>query len=86
MTGVVGEHVPNRPEWVCRACGLDWPCPVARSRLTGEYRCEPVSVGMYLCAQMHDAIADLAPRRAPLVTPAGFHARFLGWVRADGLP
>lgn len=67
---------------------------MARSRLTDEYRSEPVLVGMYLCAQMHDAIADLAAAqpvthqehlaaRGPAVTPAGFYTRFLGWVRTD---
>jgi hypothetical protein len=33
---------------------------------------------------MHQAIVDLDQVPLPGMTPAGFYARFLAWVRPDG--
>ncbi|KXK61423.1 hypothetical protein AWW66_13535 [Micromonospora rosaria] len=75
-------HVPSRPSWACAGCGAPWPCPAARTNLTGQYAERTVDLAVYLCMQLHDATGDLL-RHHPddLPGPAEFHARFVGWVR-----
>ncbi|GAA1802139.1 hypothetical protein [Planosporangium flavigriseum] len=70
------SHLPQRPDWHCRACREDWPCLGARADLLTEYANTRPSLGMYLAAQMMDAVLDLGH---PL--DAAMYDRFLSWVR-----
>lgn len=52
------------------------PCGTRRRELLAEYEDAPVSLAVYLGAQLVRATADLS------WAPAGtLHRRFLGWVR-----
>jgi hypothetical protein len=77
-------HTPNRPTWLCVVCEQDWPCLSARIKLEDDYRREPISVGTYLCARMHEAIADLGGAPISGMTPSRYYLRFLSWVRPTG--
>ncbi|SDY10613.1 hypothetical protein SAMN05444365_101687 [Micromonospora pattaloongensis] len=74
-------HTPLRPIWLCRACAAPWPCGSARLALTAEYADDPVGLCVYLCATLHEAVADLYrlnPDDGP--DPRAVFERFLGWV------
>ncbi|MGK5441078.1 hypothetical protein ACSNN7_04490 [Micromonospora sp. URMC 105] len=69
-------HGPVPPVWSCGGCGAPWPCPTRRRELRAEYADAPVSLALYLGAQLVRATEDLSG------TPAGaLHRRFLGWLR-----
>ncbi|MFC0027941.1 flavin reductase [Micromonospora chaiyaphumensis] len=69
-------HLPIRPAWTCGGCAGEWPCQTRRRELRAEYDRAPVSLALYLAAQLVDAAQDLAH------VPAGhLHYRFLGWTR-----
>jgi hypothetical protein len=66
-------HRPIAPAWTCGGCGVDWPCRTRRRELLAEYDRAPVSLALYLAAQLVDAAQDLAH------VPAGhLHHRFMG--------
>ncbi|MET8257381.1 flavin reductase [Micromonospora sp. NPDC005205] len=70
------SHLAIIPAWICAGCGADWPCHTRRRELQAEYHGAPVSLALYLAAQLVDAAQDLAH------VPAGhLHCRFLGWTR-----
>ncbi|GAB3334274.1 flavin reductase [Micromonospora halotolerans] len=69
-------HLPITPAWVCGGCGADWPCPSRRQELLAEYDGAPVSLALYLAAQLVDAT-----RHLPQVSAGHLHHRFLGWTR-----
>jgi hypothetical protein len=69
-------HVPQRPGWECRACGHEWPCPVARRCLQAEYAVEPVNVALYAASQFSAASVDL-----PGESAGEMYVRFVGWLR-----
>ncbi|MFU8855099.1 hypothetical protein ACNAW0_29660 [Micromonospora sp. SL1-18] len=72
----MSTHGPVLPTWTCGGCGGPWPCPTRRRELRAEYADAPVSLALYLGAQLVRASADLH------WLPAGaLHRRFLGWVR-----
>ncbi|WP_107077465.1 hypothetical protein [Micromonospora sp. MH33] len=69
-------HEPVLPVWSCGGCGAPWPCTTRRQQLGAEFDHAPVSLALYLGAQLVRASADLH------WLPAGaLHRRFLGWVR-----
>ncbi|PSK67122.1 hypothetical protein B0E53_00944 [Micromonospora sp. MH33] len=69
-------HLPVKPAWACGGCGAGWPCQTRQRELRAEYDGAPVSLALYLAAQLVDATKDLAH------VPAGqLHHRFLGWTR-----
>jgi hypothetical protein len=75
-------HVAQRPIWLCRACGAEWPCLTARSLLPIDYYADPIALYVYLGTMLQAAIEDLYrlnPEAEP--DPARMYARFLGWVR-----
>ncbi|MFI7658874.1 hypothetical protein ACIBTW_08295 [Micromonospora parva] len=75
-------HLPLRPLWLCRVCAAPWPCPVARLTLRQEYAHDCVGLSVYLCAVLHEAVADLYrlnPHDGP--DPAALFTRFVGWAR-----
>ncbi|HEV7897007.1 MAG TPA: flavin reductase [Planosporangium sp.] len=76
MLPVLTHHLPRRPDWHCLVCGEEWPCVGARADLLVEYAAARASLGMYLAAQMTDALIDLG---RPL--DAQMYDRFLTWVR-----
>lgn len=70
-------HVPDRPGWDCRACGEEWPCPVARQRLRQEHATDPVSVALYAAAQHAAMCVDMAELSA-----GELYVRCFGWMRS----
>ncbi|MEH1058346.1 hypothetical protein V6U89_24440 [Micromonospora sp. CPCC 206171] len=69
-------HGPVLPIWSCGGCGAPWPCPTRRRELCAEFEDAPVSLSLYMGAQLVRATADLT------WVPAGtLHRRFLGWMR-----
>jgi hypothetical protein len=78
------EHVPRRPEWDCRVCGLSWPCPDSRRNLLAEFGEFPGVLAIYLTGRLRDAIHDLALNELPV--PADLNDRFVDWARTDESP
>ena len=76
-----GMHVPIKPLWICRVDAQPWPCADARLILTEAYRRNPVEVGTYLGASLHEMVADLY-RLNPATAPdaAALYVRLLGWL------
>ncbi|MFG1677388.1 hypothetical protein [Micromonospora sp. NPDC049282] len=72
----MSAHGPVLPVWTCDGCGGPWPCETRRRELRAEYAGAPISLALYMGAQLARATADLswAPARA-------LHRRFLGWLR-----
>ncbi|GAB3174115.1 hypothetical protein GCM10027259_13640 [Micromonospora palomenae] len=69
-------HGPVLPIWSCGGCGAPWPCVTRRRELRAEFEDAPVSLSLYMGAQLVRATADLT------WAPAGtLHWRFLGWTR-----
>ncbi|MFG2053001.1 hypothetical protein ACGFI9_03135 [Micromonospora sp. NPDC048930] len=69
-------HGPVLPIWSCGGCGAPWPCATRRRELRAEFADAPVSLALYMGAQLVRATADLT------WAPAGtLHRRFLGWLR-----
>ncbi|MFI1989341.1 hypothetical protein [Actinoplanes sp. NPDC020271] len=78
MTATQGtEHLHERPNWDCHACGRPWPCPTAQARLLYEYRAFPSLLRIYLSAQMYDALQDMVIDGGK---PVNLHDRFLAWA------
>ncbi|MET7962508.1 hypothetical protein ABZ356_23815 [Micromonospora zamorensis] len=72
----MSTHDPVLPIWSCGGCGAPWPCFTRRRELSAEFGEAPVSLALYMGAQLVRASADLT------WAPAGaLHRRFLGWVR-----
>ncbi|WP_433344782.1 flavin reductase [Micromonospora sp. CA-111912] len=74
------EHVPGRPAWRCRACGIAWPCSPAKLRLLGEYREDRAGLLSHLATLQTEAARELAE----VVPPGRLAERFTGWARARG--
>ncbi|SCL61889.1 hypothetical protein GA0070606_3520 [Micromonospora citrea] len=77
------EHVPTRPTWRCRACGIAWPCSSAKLRLLGEYRQDRVALTVYLATLQAEAAGQLAGLDQE-VDPGELADRFVSWARARG--
>jgi hypothetical protein len=72
----VTTHSPTTPDWTCRGCGQEWPCPTRRKELLAEYGEARVALSIYLGAFLVHASTDLR------YVPAGWlHNRFVGWAR-----
>lgn len=82
LTSSARAHLPQRPLWLCRTCAHPWPCGRAKLALTRSYARNPVGLAVYLCAQLHEAVADLYAI-SPLETPDSgtLFTRFIGWTR-----
>ncbi|WIM95439.1 hypothetical protein ACTOB_007548 [Actinoplanes oblitus] len=75
------EHLHQRPDWDCLACGSPWPCAIARGKLLHEYRAFPSLLRIYLSTQMYEALQDMtAAGEAPQVN---LYERFLAWARSS---
>lgn len=72
----VSVHDPVLPVWSCGGCALPWPGPTRRRELRAEFDGAPVSLALYLGAQLVRASADLT-----WLPAGGLHRRFLGWLR-----
>ncbi|KAB1128514.1 flavin reductase [Micromonospora sp. NPDC049060] len=77
------EHVPTRPTWRCRACGIAWPCSPAKLRLLGEYRHDRAALTVHLATLQVEAAAQLVALD-PGVSPAQLADRFVSWARPRG--
>lgn len=73
---MAGEHMPCRPTWECRACGLPWPCAAAQADMRDEYEGAGLALAIYLSGCLADAIRDLRGQPAP-----DLDQRFMGWRR-----
>ncbi|BAL91685.1 hypothetical protein AMIS_64650 [Actinoplanes missouriensis 431] len=73
MTGGEAEHAPAQPSWKCESCGLPWPCPPARDRLTRE------NGRVELAVLMWDYIEEAA-RDMPQSPASELFDRFLRWT------
>ncbi|MEV7332131.1 flavin reductase [Micromonospora sp. NPDC093244] len=71
-------HLPARPTWRCRACGIAWPCSPAKLRLLAEYRNDRAALLAHLTAVGAEAAVDLGVS----ASPAGLRERFTGWASA----
>ncbi|WP_422771244.1 hypothetical protein ACN28C_32190 [Plantactinospora sp. WMMC1484] len=74
-------HLPQRPIWLCRVCGTDWPCLAARSLLPLDHLRNPAGLAADLAEAFAAAMRDLYllnPDPGP--DPARMYARFLGWL------
>ncbi|MFI7431211.1 flavin reductase [Micromonospora sp. NPDC049836] len=76
-------HIPSRPTWRCRACGIAWPCSPAKLRLLTEYRDARPGLLIYLATLAAEA-AEQLPGADDGVAPAGLYDRFIGWARSRG--
>ncbi|RZU77142.1 hypothetical protein EV384_5857 [Micromonospora kangleipakensis] len=74
-------HLPMRPLWRCRACGVEWPCQPARLALLVEYRADRTALLVYLSTLMAEAGAQLSQLNGHAV-PENLTERFLTWARA----
>jgi hypothetical protein len=74
--GVVAEHLPVRPSWVCSVCGQPWPCHTARADLVTEYADARTALAVYLARTFLECVAD-----QPDVPSGELYPRFLGWWR-----
>lgn len=75
-------HLSQRPIWLCRVCGAEWPCLTARTLLPIDHYADPLTLHAYLATMLQAALEDLHqlnPESGP--DPARMYARFLGWVR-----
>ncbi|MGC5051974.1 flavin reductase [Micromonospora sp. DT48] len=79
MNVTAREHVPSRPTWRCRACGIAWPCSPAKLRLLAEYRDNIPGLMVYLVTLREEAIEQLA-RLHPGTRLPDLHRRFTDWV------
>ncbi|MCX4388983.1 flavin reductase [Micromonospora peucetia] len=77
------EHVPTRPTWRCRACGIAWPCSAAKLRLLGEYRHDRAALTVYLATLQTEAAEQLVALDSG-VSPTHLADRFLSWARPRG--
>ncbi|MEV4713893.1 flavin reductase [Micromonospora sp. NPDC049374] len=73
------EHVPSRPTWRCRACGIAWPCSSAKLRLLAEYRDNMPGLMVYLVTVREEAAEQLAGLNGG-GPPVDLHRRFTDWV------
>ncbi|MCX4389250.1 flavin reductase [Micromonospora peucetia] len=74
-------HLPTRPTWRCRACGIAWPCSPAKLALLGEYRNDRAALRVHLAALQAEAAAHLATLDGG-TPPVGLAERFTGWTHA----
>ncbi|KAB1947209.1 flavin reductase [Micromonospora sp. ALFpr18c] len=53
------DHLPSRPTWRCRACGIAWPCSPAKLRLLAEYRNDRPALLVHLATLRAQAAVHL---------------------------
>lgn len=67
------DHVPDRPSWLCRVCGLPWPCGPARAHLSSELGRVDLAVTMW--DHLEEAARDM-----PKAPASELFDRFLRWT------
>jgi hypothetical protein len=72
----VTTHGPVLPIWSCGGCDAPWPCRTRQRELHAEFDDAPISLALYLSAQLVRASEDLT-----WVPVGALHRRFLGWLR-----
>ena len=70
--GAVTTHGPVLPIWSCGGCAAPWPCPTRRRELRAEFDGAPVSLALYLGAQLVRAAEDLTWLPRPRATGASW--------------
>ncbi|MFG1777378.1 flavin reductase [Micromonospora sp. NPDC049051] len=81
MSAPLRDHVPSRPTWRCRACGIAWPCSPAKLRLLAKYRGDMPGLMVHLVELREEAAAQLAQQDAGTQS-TDLHRRFTDWVPA----
>ncbi|MEG3635273.1 flavin reductase [Micromonospora palythoicola] len=79
MNGRIEAHVPSRPTWRCRACGIAWPCSPAKLNLLATYREDKPALMVHLVELREEAAEQLAGL-APGEQLPDLHRRFTDWV------
>ncbi|MEU7995479.1 flavin reductase [Micromonospora sp. NPDC049060] len=79
MRTPVRDHVPSRPTWRCRACGIAWPYSPAKLLLLARYRGDMPGLMVHLVTLREEAAAQLA-EHDPGVQSTDLHRRFTDWM------
>ncbi|MBQ1073077.1 flavin reductase [Micromonospora sp. C31] len=79
MSAPLHLHVPSRPTWRCRACGIAWPCSPAKLRLLARYRGDMAGLLVHLVTLREEA-ADQLAQQHPDAPSTDLHRRFTDWV------
>lgn len=77
------DHVPSRPTWRCRACGVAWPCSTAKLNLLARYRERKAELRAYLLTLHGTAAEELAELDGGR-HPADLEDRFTAWAEPRG--
>lgn len=70
------RHLPERPSWDCRGCGLPWPCETARREAIDRYGVGTVGLGQWALEWLMEAAGEL-----PQPHPRELWWRFVEWTR-----
>ncbi|MEW2377820.1 flavin reductase [Micromonospora sp. NPDC047812] len=79
MSTSLRDHVPSRPTWRCRACGIAWPCSPAKLLLLARYRGDMPGLMVHLVTLREEAAEQLA-QQIPGAQSTDLHRRFTDWV------
>lgn len=77
------DHIPSRPTWRCRACGVAWPCSTAKLNLLAKYRERGAELKAYLLRLHEEAASQLAELNDGQ-RPAHLEQHFTAWVEPCG--
>lgn len=73
------DHAPDRPSWVCLACGEPWPCVAAQGHL--KEALSPVRLAMHMWSQLEEAASE---DQFSSQDCAALFDRFIHWTRHPG--
>lgn len=79
MRTTLRDHVPSRPTWRCRACGIAWPCSPAKLHLLAKYRGDMPGLLVHLVTLREEAAEQLAQQNRG-ERSTDLHRRFTDWV------
>lgn len=74
MIRLLDSHIPQRPQWTCRRCGLPYPCPPSRDRLVTVYGLTP-QLGRHTYSLLETAVRDRSD-----LSVAELYDRFVAWT------
>lgn len=70
-------HRPDRPSWLCAACGQPYPCSPARVELSEQYADDRVGLSVYMGMQLEHAAGEIGAT----TPPEELFERFILWTR-----
>jgi hypothetical protein len=71
---LISPHSPRRPGWICRGCGLPYPCPEGRRRLAAAHQRDG-ELGTVAYELLVQAVRDL-----PDLPVTDLFDRFVAWT------